>query len=656
MTNGDAQMVDILRYREYFAWLQPGSFICEKPFRLEVSTGVSETARQECITGMERVFGKGCWHQGATTCVSLCQDDKLPRDSYKLSYHNQTLWVRGNETGVLYGVFVLLRCLVLGERIEKISDSSSPAVPNRAIVHWDRPDGSIERGYAGHSLFFQNGRLSYDPDRIRDYARLLASVGINILNPNNVNVNADGARLITPGALPKLKALAGLLRPYGIRLSLSVNFDSPIILDGLSTSDPFNPMVVDWWQQHTDALYEAIPDFEGYLVKADSEFQGGPSAVGRSQADGANLLARALAPHGGRVYWRCFVYNCVQDWRDSSLDRPCAAYDLFMPLDGQFESNVILQIKYGPSDFQVREPNSPLLGAMEHTQQALELQITQEYTGQQVDLYNLAVQWEEVFAFPTGTGLPLRSIAGYKIPAISGVSNVGGDENWTGHTLAQLNLFAFGRMAWNPCLTAEAVTDEWTRLTFGNHPVLRESLTGMLMKSRSVYEKYNTPLGLGWMVNVSHHYGPNPDGYEFSQWGTYHRADCHAIGVDRTGNGTGFTRQYPPALSALFEDPSTCPEALLLFFHRLPYNHLLKSGQTLLQYIYDCHFEGVEETEAFIQIWDGLRHLLPDSAYTSVRSRLIRQAENAREWRDVINTYFRRLTGVPDIKGRKIYD
>jgi alpha-glucuronidase len=315
-----------------------------------------------------------------------------------------------------------------------------------------------------------------------------------------------------------------------------------------------------------------VPDFGGFLVKADSEFRGGPASMGRTQADGANVIARAVAPYGGTVYWRCFIYDCRQDWRDTKTDRPKAAYDTFMPLDGTFEANVVLQVKYGPSDFQVREPLSPLLGAMSATRQALEFQIAQEYTGQQVDLFALAVQWEEAFASPVSGTKPLRDLMGGRIDTVAGGSNVGDAPNWTGHTLAQANLYAFGRMAWNPALTARKVTEEWIRLTFGNDPVLLGELGRMMLASRNVYEQYNAPLGIGWMVSVSDHYGPSVDGYEYMRWGTYHRADHLAIGVDRTKNGTGFTAQYRPDVAALYDDPKTCPEELLLFFHRLPYD------------------------------------------------------------------------------------
>jgi alpha-glucuronidase len=345
----------------------------------------------------------------------------------------------------------------------------------------------------------------------------------------------------------------------------------------------------------------------------------------------------------------------VQDWRDTKTDRPKAAYDHFFPLDGEFDDNVILQIKHGPSDFQVREPNSPLLGAMKHTAQAIELQVTQEYTGQQKDLYALAVQWEEIFSAPVSDTQSMRDLMGREVSAIVAVANTGLDLNWTGHTLAQANLYSFGRMACVPSLTARDVLAEWIGLTFGSDPKLLEPLLGMLLASRGVYEKYACPLGLGWMVNIHHHYGPSPEGYEFSKWGTYHRASHEAIGVDRTESGTGYTMQYHPFLCELYSNIKSCPEELLLYFHRLPFGHVLSCGRSLLQFIYDTHFEGYDEVLGLINTWDSLRSLLPECAYESVAERLQLQLANAREWRDVVNNYFYRLTGISDEHDRLIY-
>jgi len=532
---------------------------------------------------------------------------------------------------------------------------SEPKVQERIINHWDNLDGSVERGYSGNSLFFNNGNIDFNPERIHDYARFLASIGINRVCCNNVNVSERAARLITKDFLPDIAKLATIFREFEIRFIIAVDWSSPVLLGGLPTADPLDKDVIAWWKKAVETVYKYIPDLAGFLIKADSEFRDGPATLGRTQADGANVLARALKPFGGKVYWRCFVYNCEQDWRDTKTDRPKAAYEHFYPLDGDFDDNVILQIKNGPYDFQVREPNSPLLGAMKKTAQALELQITQEYTGQQIDLYALAVQWEEVFSTPVSDTRETRDLVGNEVSAIVAVANTGLDINWTGHTLAQANLYAFGRMACNPYLSAHEVLKEWIELTFGTNLSLREPLLKMMIASREVYEKYTTPLALGWMVNINHHYGPSPEGYEFSKWGTYHRAGSTAIGIDRTEKGTGYTAQYHPYLNNLYSDTTTCPEELLLFFHRLPYDFRLKCGRSLLQYIYDTHFEGVEAVEGFIKTWESLQSLLPTCAYESVAKRLKRQLVNAIEWRDVINTYFYRLSGIPDERGRLIY-
>jgi len=459
-------------------------------------------------------------------------------------------------------------------------EKASPKVQERILNHWDNFDGHVERGYSGRSLFFKDGDIDYEPERIRDYARFLASIGINRVCCNNVNVTERAAQMITGDMLPDVAGLAAIFRESGISFIIAVDWCSPVLLGGLPTADPLNEEVIKWWKDTAETVYAFIPDLAGFLVKADSEFRDGPATLGRTQADGANVLARALKPHGGKVYWRCFVYNCEQDWRNTEIDRPKAAYDQFYPLDGMFDDNVILQVKNGPYDFQVREPNSPLFGAMKQTPLALELQITQEYTGQQIDLYALAVQWEEVFSTPVSDTQLTRSLVGNEITAVVAVANTGLDMNWTGHTLAQANLFAFGKMACDPALSAREVLDEWIGLTFGKNPDLKEPLLKMMMASRYIYEKYTTPLALGWMVNINHHYGPSPEGYEFSKWGTYHRANHKAIGIDRTETGTGYTAQYHPYLNDLYSNIKTCPEELLLFFHRLPFDHRLKCGRT----------------------------------------------------------------------------
>ncbi len=567
------------------------------------------------------------------------------------------------SAGALYGVFALIRHILCGSFTDDLHIAESPSTPVRMLDQWDNMDGSIERGYAGKSIFYQNNKIKEDFSRIEDYARLMASVGLNGIVLNNVNVHHHETRLITKELLPEVSKLAELFRRYGIKVFLSVNYSSPIELGGLDTADPLDDKVQAWWNEKAAEIYSFIPDFGGFLVKADSEFRPGPFTYGRNHAQGANMLAAALKPYGGVVIWRCFVYNCRQDWRDRVTDRANSAYDNFMPLDGSFEDNVILQIKNGPMDFQVREPVSPLIGGLKKSNTILELQITQEYTGQQRHLCYLAPMWKNVLNFDTyscGKGSTVAKILSGAnqdiLTGITAVSNIGDDMNWTGHDLAQANLYCFGRLAWDPGLTSEAIAKEWVLQTFGSDPAVVDTIIGMLMDSYQIYEAYTSPLGIGWMVNPSHHYGPSVDGYEYSAWGTYHRADHEGIGVDRTvSGGTGFTGRYFPPNSEIYESPETCPEELLLFFHRIPYRHRLKSGVTLIQHIYDTHFEGAEKAAGLIDRWKSLEDKIDPGCFFRVLERLKEQAEHACEWRDVINSYFFRKSGIPDEKFRMIY-
>ncbi|MFD2332683.1 alpha-glucuronidase family glycosyl hydrolase [Cohnella sp. GCM10020058] len=581
----------------------------------------------------------------------------------------------GGAKGALYAAFGFIRLLQMGGDIRGLRMVERPAYPLRMIDHWDNADGSVERGYAGGSLFFEAGRLGGRIGRIRDYARLQASIGINAVAINNVNVHAKETRLLAPERLDEVAGVAEIFREYGIALYLSVNFAVPIELGGLATADPLDPAVAAWWRETTAEAYRRIPGFGGYVVKADSEHRPGPFTYGRDHADGANMLADALAPQGGTVVWRCFVYDCKQDWRDRRTDRARAAYDHFMPLDGAFRDNVVLQIKHGPMDFQVREPVSPLLLGLRRTQIALELQITQEYTGQQRHLCYLLPMWKEALDFDAGDGRTVADAAGGLKggqdtgerggPAVghrgwrgglAAVSNVGTDANWTGHLLAQANWYGYGRLAWQPSASAEAIGREWIRMTLGPDPVVEETVIRMLMESHAIYESYTAPLGVGWMVNPNHHYGPNVDGYEYSPWGTYHYADRDGIGVDRTvATGTGYAGQYPAAAAALYESPHACPDELLLFFHHVPYGMRLKSGKSVIQHIYDTRFEGADRAAGLLVAWDGIADRLPVRVHASVRERLAHQAEHAREWRDQLNAYFYRKSGIPDAHGRTIY-
>lgn len=643
---------------------------------------VIESAKRELILGISSMLGiqpsisSEPQQSGLVLAVrdSICNlvdvdFNQLNDDGYVIKTvtfgQKTTIYLVGKkDKGVLYGTFHLLRLMQNRENLQQLDIVENPKNQLRMLNQWDNMDGSIERGYAGNSIFYKAHQFSDELNRIVDYARLLASVGINGITINNVNVHQVESHLITSSLLPKVAEVAGIFRAYGITTFLSVNYASTIQIGNLSTADPLDSEVREWWKDKAVEIYSYIPDFGGFLVKADSEHRPGPFTYGRNHADGANMLAEALQPFNGIVLWRCFVYNCLQDWRDRSTDRARAAYDHFKPLDGQFHSNVILQIKNGPMDFQVREGVSPLFGAMEKTNQMLEFQITQEYTGQQRHLCYLVPQWKEVLDFDTyakGEGSEVKKVVDgslfrNRFSGITAVSNIGNDYNWTGHTLAQANLYGFGRLTWNPDLSAEKITDEWIGQTFGDDSLVKELVSRMLLKSWNIYEKYTSPLGVGWMVNPNHHYGPNVDGYEYSVWGTYHFADCIGMGVDRTvKSGTGYTSQYFKENADMYETLETCPDELLLFFHHVPYTHKLKSGETMIQHIYNTHFEGVEEAEEFVETWLQLKDRIDQKRFDDILNRLQEQANHSKEWRDIINTYFYRKSGIKDELNRKIY-
>ena len=547
----------------------------------------------------------------------------------------------GGPTGLLYGVYAFLAARAAGEQPPE--GVQKPYYALRMLNAWDNADGTIERGYAGRSLWFEGGRLEWDGPRIRQLGRMLASVGINVLCVNNVNVGRTEALLIEDELLPELAKLADAFRPFGVRLMTSIEFSRPLA-HGVGTADPLDPGVQRWWRERADAVWAAIPDMAGFLVKADSEHRPGPFTYGRTHAEGANMLGRALAPHGGVLVWRAFVYNCMQDWRDTVTDRPMAAYQTYAPLDGRFDDNVILQVKNGPVDFQVCEPVSPTFYAMPNTRLSMELQLAQEYTGQQVDIYAMNPMWAEL----------TEALPPEKLSAIAAVTNLGRDDNYTGHPFAAANLYGYGRYAWNPWVDPEAVIRRWARLSYRLPAAQEDALVALLMGSRGVYEKYASTLGLGWMLNPSDHYGPNPDGYEFSVWGTYNKANRDAVGIDRTAAGTGFLLQYPEALRGQYATPEACPDNLKLFFHRLRYDYVMADGRTLIQRLYDDRFEGCAEAEAMGETLASLD--LPEPDATEAAERMARQIKNAREWRDVTNTFFRRFSGVDDARGRKIYD
>ncbi len=566
--------------------------------------------------------------------------------------------VGGSNRAVLYGVFVLLRDLAQGIDMSKANIREHAAMPIRWVDEWDNVDGSIERGYAGRSIFFDNGRVRDDLAPVAEYARLLASIGINGCNLNNVN---NAAVFLTPQMLEGISRIAETMRPYGVRVALSVDIASPQKIGGLNTYDPLDPAVKNWWATKANEIYDVIPDFAGFTVKADSEGQPGPASFGRTPADAANSLASALAPHSGVVLYRAFVYNHHADWRDPKADRARAAYDIFHPLDGKFAPNVIVQTKEGPIDFQVREPVSPLFGGLTQTNQAMELQITQEYTGQQRHLVYLAPMWKQVLDFDmrvSGAATPVKQIIAGKsfhrpLGGIVGVAGIG-QQAWLGSPLALANLYAFGRLAWNPDLTAEQIAGEWTRLTISTDPTVVRTVTRMLMQSWPAYESYTGPLGLQTLTDITgSHYGPNIESSENNGWGQWHRADRDGVGMDRTvATGTGFVGQYSPEVARIYESAATTPDDLLLFFHHVPYTWKLHNGKTVIQYLYDSHYDGAAQAAQFVNDWESLKGRVDPSLYADMLPRLQYQAGHAIVWRDAITQYFLKLSGIPDDRGR----
>jgi alpha-glucuronidase len=588
----------------------------------------------------------------------------LSEDGYWLAQTNvngatRFVIIAQNGRGVLYGVFAFLSKIVREETLQSLNEVQVPASTIRMVDQWDNLDGTIERGYAGASLFFENGRVREDLSRAAEYARLLASVGINACAINNVNANP---RLLGKDFLPQLRRVAEAFRPWGVRLALSVDVSSPKAIGGLPTFDPLDPRVGAWWQQTVDALYAGIPDFAGFVVKADSEGRAGPASYGRTPADAANVIARALKPHGGLLFYRSFVYDHHLDWRNPKNDRARAAYDIFHPLDGQFADNVVIQIKHGPIDFQVREPVSPLLGGLEKTNEAIELQITQEYTGQQRHLCYLLPMWKEVLDFDmrnAGQSAPVRELVSgktYQRPhgGLVGVANVGMDANWLAHPLAMANLYGFGRLAWDPALSAQTITEEWARLTFGNDATTVDTIDAMLLSSWNIYESYTGPLGAGTLTDIlGSHYGPGVESSERNGWGQWHRADHAGIGMDRTvATGTGYVAQYSPAVAKQYESVETTPDELLLFFHHVPYSYKLRSGKTVIQHIYDSHYDGASRAAALVTQWRSLQGRVDQPRYEDVLRRLQYQAGHAIVWRDAICNWFARTSGVPDEHGR----
>lgn len=572
--------------------------------------------------------------------VELCPDG-TDSEAFTLHREGDAVTISGGSAGILYGTYRALMALHCGEKLPK-DHTQQPKYALRMVNCWDNADGDIERGYSGRSMFFDDGMFDYEPEQLRSIARMMASVGLNVLCINNVNVRNPAHRLIEDW-LPELAEVAAIFRPFGVKLMVSIDYAQPM-RHGIPTADPLDERVQAWWMEQCKLVYAAVPDLAGFLVKADSEHRPGPFTYGRNHAEGANMLARALKPHGGKLIWRCFVYNCQQDWRDQKTDRPMAAYEHYVYLDGQFEDNVILQIKNGPFDFQVREPVSPTLLAMPKTNLAIEWQLAQEYTGHQIDIYAMMGMWQEVMA----------DLGSDTIMAMAAVSNWGNDACMYGHPFAAVNMFGYGMLCWDPDnADPEAIARTWAKLTYGFDQADEDTLVDILLHSRSAYEKYTAPLGICWMVTPHVHYGASPDGYEYTAWGTYHRASRDAVGIDRTKSGTGYAEQYPAELRDRYTNLDTCPDELLLWFHRVRYDHVMRDGRTLIQRIYDDHFEGYDWVVATEEKLAALP--FPEADKALIMERMSRQKKNAREWCDIVNSFFYRFSGVEDAKGRPLY-
>ena len=641
---------------------------------------VLKTAQQELILGVKGMLGRtlrvaggplaeplvvlGTFKELHALAPALVPPPDIREDGYWLTHRR----VRGfdcvlvgaaTNRGVLYGVFALLSKIARREDVIALNEVQQPYAPLRWVNQWDNLDGRIERGYAGASIFFDNGSVRADLTRAGAYARLLASVGINGCTINNVNADP---KILADGLTAQLARVAEVFRPWGVRLSVSVDLSAPKVMGGLDTFDPLDSRVAEWWRRKVDEIYRQIPDFGGFVVKADSEGRLGPSSYGRSPADAANVMARALEPHGGVLFYRAFVYDHPLDWRNLKNDRAKAAYDNFHPLDGKFDDNVVIQIKYGPIDFQVREPVSPLFGGLRRTNQAIELQITQEYTGQQRHLCFLVPMWKEVLDFDLHAneqGTPVKDLVAGRAfhrptGGLVGVANVGMDVNWLAHPLAMANLYGFGRLAWDPSLSSSTMIAEWTRLTFGSDPRVVRTISEMQLSSWHTYESYTGPLGVGTLTDIlGNHYDPGPESSERNGWGQWHRADREGIGMDRSvATGTGFVGQYSPEVQKLYEPLASCPDDLLLFFHHVAYTHVLHSGKTVIQHVYDVHREGAERVQGYVSQWKLLKGFLDDERYAEVLGRLQYQVRQAMVWRDTVNDWFYGMSGIADAKGR----
>ncbi|MBN2634975.1 MAG: alpha-glucuronidase [Prolixibacteraceae bacterium] len=571
--------------------------------------------------------------------------------SKKVAGKKSIIITANSDFGVLYGAFHFLRMIQTGKDIKNLNLLSSPKVMLRVLNHWDNPDGSIERGYAGQSLWDWESLPDKADPRYVDYARANASIGINgsVLN----NVNAD-PKIITEEYLRKVAVIADIFRPYGLKVYLSIKFSSPVNIGGMETADPLDPEVQQWWKNKVDEIHSIIPDFGGFLVKANSEGQPGPQNYGRNHAEGANMLAEALKPHGGIVMWRAFVYD-----NEVPIDRAMQSQNEFKPLDGQFLDNVLIQSKNGAIDFQPREPFHPLFGAIPNTQLMMEFQITQEYLGHSTDLCYLAPMYKEVLEADTyakGKGSTVAKVIdgtleNHKLTGMAGVANTGSDRNWTGHLFGQSNWFAFGNLAWNHELTSEEIADDWIKMTFSSSDQeVVSTIKKIMMESHENSVNYMTPLGLHHIMGNSFHLGPGPwVSRGRADWTSvyYHRADSAGVGFDRTPTGSDATSQYFKPVADKFANLKTCPDEFLLWFHHLPWDYKMRSGKTLWDEMVTRYYTGVEAVKEMQQEWDSLDGKINNEVFQHVKGRIEVQVKLAEWWRDACVLYFQQFSNMP---------
>jgi alpha-glucuronidase len=636
---------------------------------IKASSPTLAIAKNELLKGLTGLLGKKVPEAKTMTsntlivCInpSVCklpdlETGNLGKEGFQIGTfrsgkQKNTYILANTDVGALYGVFHFLRLLQTQQTIQNISITSAPKIQHRILNHWDNLNRYVERGYAGISIFNWHTLPDYIDQRYIDYARANASIGINGTVLTNVNANA---LVLTKDYLLKVKALADVFRPYGIKVYLSARFSAPIEIGDLKTADPLNDSVRQWWKDKADEIYQIIPDFGGFLVKANSEGQPGPQNYDRTHADGANMLADAVSPHGGLVMWRAFVYS-----HETPEDRVKQAYNEFKPLDGKFRKNVLVQVKNGPLDFQPREPFSPLFGAMPQTPLIMEFQITQEYLGQGTHLVYEAPMFKEVLEADTyreGKGSTVAkvidgSVHPYNLTGIAGVANIGNERNWTNHPFGQANWYTFGRLAWDHKLSSVQIADEWIRQTFTNNPSFVDATKRLMLQSHEAMVNYMTPLGLHHIMGTGHHYGPAPwvSNAGRADWNPvyYHRADSIGIGFDRSSKGSNAVAQYAPEVQRMFDNINTCPEPYLLWFHHVPWTYKLKSGRTLWNELCLRYQAGVDSVRAMQKDWNKLQRYVDEEQFRQVQMLLTTQEKDAVWWRNACLLYFQTFSHLP---------